>query len=45
MAMKPQEWVVCMAMDAFRVCIGMRPRNFTRAEIVRWINAQSLEGK
>lgn len=33
----PQELVVCIAMDAFRLCMGIEPRNFTRDQIIRWM--------
>lgn len=42
--MSDEAWVVCIAMDAFRLCIGMKPRNFTREEVIRWISALSSEG-
>jgi len=41
--MSDQEWLVCIATDAFRLCIGMKPRNFTREEVIRWIKALSRE--
>lgn len=34
----PQEFAVCMGMDALRICLGKEPRNFTPAEVVRWMN-------
>jgi hypothetical protein len=37
--MKNQEFVICLAMDAFRLCLGMRPRNFTKADIIKWLRA------
>lgn len=36
--MTDREKIICMAMDAFRLCIGGETRNFTHAEIVRYIN-------
>lgn len=33
----PQEFVVCMAMDAFRACLGDKPRTFTLDEIRDWM--------
>lgn len=35
------EWVFCMAFDAFRVCMGDEPRNFTREEIAKWMSLTS----
>lgn len=34
----PHVFAVCMAWDAFRLCIGMKPKNFTADEVVRWIS-------
>ncbi len=34
---QPHEFAVCVGMDAFRICIGLGPKNFTIAEIVRWL--------
>jgi hypothetical protein len=36
-----EETAVLMGMDALRICIGMAPVNFTRAEVLRWIRAMS----
>jgi hypothetical protein len=33
--MSDQERMVCIAMDAFRLCIGMKPRNFAREDVIR----------
>lgn len=33
--------MVCMGMDAFRICIGLKPRNFQVAEVVAYIVALS----
>ncbi len=35
--MSDHEAVVCMAFDAFRLCLGKRPKNFTRTDVVRWL--------
>lgn len=32
---------VLMGMDALRICIGIAPINFTRAEVLRWIRLMS----
>lgn len=34
---RQQQFVATMAMDAFRVCLGMAPRSHTRESIIRWI--------
>ena len=34
---------VCMGWDAFRLCIGMKPRRFTAIEVLAWIAALSKE--
>ena len=39
------EFAVCMGMDAFRLCIGLKPRNFTRDDVVRWLTAINAEPK
>lgn len=33
----PRQFSVCMGMDAFRLCIGLPTRNFTAAEVIRWL--------
>jgi hypothetical protein len=39
---EPQWWsdsrqvAICMAFDAFRICLGGQPRNFTRAQVAQW---------
>jgi len=30
--------MVCMATDAFRICIGLPTKNYTAAEVVRYIS-------
>lgn len=40
----PREFSVCMAMDAFRLCIGVTPRNFTAAEVMRWLRMVTKTG-
>lgn len=37
----PREFAVCMGMDAFRLCLGMKPRNFTRKQVIDWLTALS----
>lgn len=32
---------VCMGFDAMRICLGMKPVNFTRHEVMRFFNAQA----
>lgn len=35
----PQEFAVCMAMDAFRLCLFGKTSNFTKREVIAWIEA------
>lgn len=37
------ENIVCMAMDAMRVCLGVPTRNFTPAEVVAFIVARGVQ--
>jgi len=39
----PSEFSVCMATDAFRICMGIDPKNFSADEVIRWIKL--LQGK
>lgn len=43
--MSDREKIVCLAMDAFRLCIGIRPRNFTVSEIARFVRARAALAK
>jgi hypothetical protein len=36
----PQEFAVCMAMDAFRIALGGEPRNFTLREVIAWLTVR-----
>ena len=38
----PQEFASCMAMDAFRLALGTKPRNFSREEILTWLSARQV---
>lgn len=29
---------VCMGWDAFRLCVGLKPRRFTALEVIAWIS-------
>jgi DnaJ-class molecular chaperone len=33
----PVEMAVCMGTDAMRLCLGKKPRNFHREEIIKWM--------
>lgn len=44
MTSDPRQFSVCMATDAFRLCIGVKPRNFTAEEVIRWINLIAKAG-
>ena len=35
------EFAVTMGMDAFRICIGHKPRNHSLEDIIRWMGAMS----
>jgi hypothetical protein len=35
--MNDHEFVVSLAMDAFRLVIGIKPRNHEAREVIRWI--------
>ena len=39
MSVKAEQMPVCMGIDAMRLCMGIPPRNFSRDEVVRWIDA------
>lgn len=32
------EWAFSLAFDAFRICMGMAPKHFTREQIISWIS-------
>lgn len=32
----PKQVAICMAFDAFRICMGAEPRNFTRRQVAEW---------
>lgn len=33
----PRAFAVCMGLDAMRIAIGMKPRNFDAKEVIRWL--------
>jgi hypothetical protein len=37
MTSDPRVFAVCIGMDAMRLCIGQKPRNFTVAQVIRWL--------
>lgn len=37
----PQEFAACMGIDALRLCLGISPRNFTVAEVIRWMRTMN----
>lgn len=39
--MSDRQKIVCMAMDAFRLCIGLPPRNFTPGEIAHFVTRRA----
>jgi len=41
--MSDREKLVCMAVDAFRLCIGLPPRNFTPLEIAAFITNRARD--
>jgi len=36
--MSDRERIVCMAIDAMRLCLGIRPRTYSPQEIARFID-------
>lgn len=32
----PRQVAICMAFDAFRICVGGKPKNFTVAQVRNW---------
>lgn len=42
-----QEMAICMGWDAFRICIGMKPVNFSTEEVMRWLRlvTTKIEGE
>lgn len=36
---RDRQFAVTVAMDAFRLCIGLPPRNHQQREVVRWMEA------
>lgn len=36
------EFAVTMGMDAFRICIGLKPRNHSLEEVIRWMRTIPL---
>jgi hypothetical protein len=43
--MRPQEFAVTMAMDAFRIAIGVRTRTHQPAEVIRWLAMMAAQEK
>lgn len=39
----PQERAVCMATDAFRLALGMKPRNFTAKQVIALLRSLEQE--
>jgi hypothetical protein len=39
----PREILICMATDAFRLCIGLPPRNFTPHQIAEFIGNRAKQ--
>lgn len=37
----PVEFAVCMAFDAFRLCLFGHTKNFSKREVIAWIEASS----
>jgi hypothetical protein len=40
-----REKLICMATDAFRLCVGLPPRNFTPSEIAAFIANRVSDGE
>jgi hypothetical protein len=46
--MKEQKWwsdpmqvAICMAFDAFRICLGAQPKNFTIQQVANWFQCMA----
>jgi hypothetical protein len=39
----PKQVAVCMAFDAFRICIGGTPKNFTASQVAQWLANMSTK--
>jgi len=37
---RPVEIPACMGMDAFRLCVGKHPRNFTAQEVLEYLESK-----
>ena len=35
--MSAQETAICVAMDAMRICLGIKPKNFSPRQVIRWM--------
>lgn len=42
--MTDQEYMISLAMDAFRICIGMKPKTHPPEQVLAWMRA-ILEAK
>lgn len=42
--MSDSEKIACMAMDAFRLCIGLPTRTFSPAEIAAFVGRRATSG-
>ncbi len=41
---EPEQMAVCMGLDAMRLCMGIPTRNFTHAEVLRWMDVMKQAG-
>lgn len=39
----PRQVAICMAWDAFRICIGAKPKSFTVAQVKQWFGIMAGE--
>lgn len=40
--MNHHEFMITMAMDAFRLCIGNKPRNHSLEDVIRWMRLAEI---
>jgi hypothetical protein len=40
-----REKLICMAMDAFRLCIGKAPKNFTIEEVAKFVERRASDAR
>lgn len=41
----PHQVAISMAFDAFRICIGQRPKNFSVAQVAQWFGIMAISAR